>query len=136
MLRDAIRALPDRLRERIRGQAEEVDRKEALGEPVSCPLLVDDRCAVYESRPLICRTQGLPLLFESEDATQEVDFCPLNFTSPDAVEDLDEDHLVPLDSINLKLAVVNLNYCIDTGIEKEKIGERVRVSDIVLISRK
>jgi Fe-S-cluster containining protein len=36
----------------------------AGGGPCAYPLLVDDRCAVYPDRPLICRTQGLSLLIE------------------------------------------------------------------------
>jgi len=32
------------------------------------------RCVIYEARPLICRTHGLPLLISGE-----VDHCPLNF---------------------------------------------------------
>lgn len=137
ILREAIGRLPEDLRERIRRQSEDVDRLEALGEPVSCPLLVDDRCAVYESRPLICRTQGLPLLFENEEDEQEVDFCPLNFNTPGAIDDLNQDSLVPLDAINLKLALANLQYCIETGVDREKIGERMRMSEIIKVeSRK
>jgi hypothetical protein len=98
-------------------------------------LLVDDRCAVYESRPLICRTQGLPLLIEAEDGWQEVDFCPLNFTAPNAFDDLDDDHLAPLDALNLKLAIVNLQYCQENGVDREAIGERQKMSEIVLKSR-
>ncbi len=95
-------------------------------------MLVDDRCAVYESRPLICRTQGLPLLIEAEDGEAEVDFCPLNFTAPDAVADLDETHLVPLDELNLKLALVNLQYCREQGIADDASGQRVPMANIIL----
>ncbi len=95
-------------------------------------MLVDDACAIYPSRPLICRTQGLPLLIEAEDGEQEVVFCPLNFTAPDAVDDLDEEHLVPLDAINLKLALINLQSCREKGIESEASGQRVTMSDIIL----
>src|SRR2546426_7210761 len=66
VVREAVAALPAEIRERIRHQAREVREREARGEPVACPLLLDDRCAIYSSRPLICRTQGLPLLIEAE----------------------------------------------------------------------
>lgn len=130
ILREAIGRLPEDMRQRIRRQSEDVDRLEVLGEPVSCPLLVDDRCSVYESRPLICRTQGLPLLFENEEDEQEVDFCPLNFNSPGAIDDLNQDSLVPLDAINLKLALVNVQHCIEAGVEKGKIGDRIKLSQV------
>ncbi len=130
-MREAIEALPHELQERIKQQAREVNAKESQGKPVACPLLVDDRCAVYESRPLICRTQGLPLLIAADDGEQEVDFCPLNFTAPNAFDDLDADRLAPLDALNLKLAIVNLQYCQENGIEKEAVGERKKIGEII-----
>src|SRR6185436_15215063 len=131
-VREAVAALPRETRERIGQQAREVRELEARGEPVACPLLVDDHCAIYSSRPLICRTQGLPLLIETDDGGQEVDFCPLNFTAPDALDDLDEQHLVPLDELNLKLSLVNLHHCRTQGIPDAQSGQRQRMSDIIL----
>jgi Fe-S-cluster containining protein len=134
-IRGAIEALSDQTRARIEARARAVFEREALGEPVACPLLLDDRCSIYESRPLICRTQGLPLLIEAEDGGQEVDFCPLNFTADDATDDLDEDHLVPLDALNLRLALVNLQHCREKGLDDEASGERVKMADIALESQ-
>jgi len=135
--RAAIEALPLPIRARVEEQAREIIKCEAQGEPAPCPLppcplLMDDRCSIYESRPLICRTQGLPLLIESEDGEQEVDFCPLNFTEPGAIDDLDEDHLVPLDALNLRLALLNLEHCRETGLGDEAVGERIKMADIIL----
>ncbi len=45
-----------------------------------CTFLYNDQCTVYEARPLICRTQGLPLFVASENA---LDYCPLNFKDGD-----------------------------------------------------
>ena len=56
------------LRATIRSQADDP----ALSD--RCALLVDGRCSVYAQRPLICRSQGLPLLTE-----ERLDWCPLNF---------------------------------------------------------
>lgn len=133
-MREAIALLPENVRVVLEIQAREVIEREATGEPVACPLLVDNRCSIYESRPLICRTQGLPLLLEAEDGEQEVDFCPLNFTAPEALDDLDEDSLIPLDDLNLKLAIVNLQHCRENGIADEASGERIRIADILLQS--
>jgi uncharacterized protein len=130
--RAAIESLPAPIRARVEEQAREVIKREARGERVACPLLVDDRCSIYESRPLICRTQGLPLLMETEDGDQEVDFCPLNFTETGAVDDLDEGHLVPLDAINLRLALLNLEHCRETGVGDEASGERMKIAGIIL----
>jgi uncharacterized protein len=131
----ALAELPTGLRTRIAQQAVEINESEARGEPVACPLLVDNRCAIYAARPLICRTQGLPLLFEVEDGAQEVDFCPLNFTTPEAQNDLDEEHLVPLDEVNTRLALANLQHCREAGIPDQDSGQRQRMSDIILQSQ-
>jgi uncharacterized protein len=131
-IRRAIEAMPAALRGRVEAQARETDVREARGEPVACPLLVDDRCAIYESRPLICRTQGLPLLLEADDGELEVDFCPLNFSAPDAANDLEETHLVPLERINLQLALVNLQFCRDRRLPE---GARHPISAIIANAR-
>jgi Fe-S-cluster containining protein len=128
---DAVKALPDETRRRVAEQACQVEEAERRGTDIACPLLVDERCAIYESRPLICRTQGLPLMYEAADGEQEVDFCPLNFTAPNAVDDLDEAQLVPLDALNLKLALINLQYCHENGIEPAHASERHKMSDVI-----
>ncbi|MBP6824890.1 MAG: YkgJ family cysteine cluster protein [Acidobacteria bacterium] len=131
-IRAAIEALPDSLRVQLKARACETLELEARSESVACPMLIDDRCSIYESRPLICRTQGLPLLIEAEDGQPEVDFCPLNFTAEDAVDDLNEDHLVPLDELNFKLALVNLQHCREQGIADELSGQRLPMAEIIL----
>jgi hypothetical protein len=77
------------LRERVRRQA---DDPAALHH---CALLVDDRCAVYDERPLICRTHGLPTRVVDEGIAS-LQGCPLNFTGGDP----------PAQSV-LELAAVN-----------------------------
>ena len=135
-MRQAIEALPKETRAIIEQQAGEVTEREAGNQPVACPLLVEDRCSIYESRPLICRTQGLPLLLEAEDNEAEIDFCPLNFTAPDAIDDLtqalDAANFVPLDDLNLKLALVNLQFCREQGIPDESSGQRQQMAEIIL----
>ncbi len=130
----AIEALPEPLRVQLNEQARKTLELEARGQSAICPMLVDDRCSVYESRPMICRTQGLPLLIEAEDGEAEVDFCPLNFTDENAIADLDQDYLVPLDDLNLKLALVNLQHCRERGIADEASGQRMPMAEIILES--
>lgn len=129
---EAVETLPESVRAQLNQQARDVLEAEARSEAVACPMLIENRCSIYESRPLICRTQGLPLLIEAEDGEAEVDFCPLNFTAETAIDDLDEAHLVPLDDLNLKLALVNLQHCREHGIADEKSGERVPMAEIIL----
>lgn len=52
-------------------------------EPVekeACTFLYQGQCSIYEARPLICRTQGLPLYVASDNV---LDYCPLNFKEGD-----------------------------------------------------
>ena len=56
-----------------------------------CAFLEEDgRCAVYASRPLVCRTQGLPMRYDEgltpeqtfgkSEKNEPLTWCPLNFT--------------------------------------------------------
>lgn len=80
------------LRERARRQASDPRAQH------HCALLVDDRCTVYDERPLICRGHGLPTRVPGEG----VQGCPLNFTSeePPAASVLD------LSAVNAPLSVM------------------------------
>ncbi len=127
---EAVRALPRPILDLVRKQAEC-----AVGDPAeegSCPLLVREMCAVYTARPLICRTQGLPLLLEAEDGNLEVDFCPLNFTGPGAEGDLEDDYLVNLEALNRGLALANLEYCASLGRGPERDAGRELIGAIIL----
>ena len=126
-MKSAIKNLPDETKFRVASQAKIITEQESRGESVACPLLVDDQCSIYDSRPIICRTQGLPLLYEAEDGNSEVDFCPLNFTAENATDDLEEIHLVPLDALNLKLSIANLEFCQAHAIEP---NQRIKIADL------
>ena len=122
-VKSAIQNLPQILQERIHQQALVITEQQTE----ICPLLVNDKCSIYDSRPIICRTQGLPLLYEAEDGNQEVDFCPLNFTSENATDSLEENHLVPLDALNLKLSIANLEFCQAHEIEA---NHRIKIAEL------
>ncbi|PRQ07375.1 YkgJ family cysteine cluster protein [Enhygromyxa salina] len=86
------------LRERIREQGRDLESS-------SCALLVDGRCSVYEQRPMICRSHGLPVAVadpERVDGPLRVDHCPLNFveSSPPRAS------VLILDAVNRPLAVI------------------------------
>ena len=75
-----------------------------------CPLLVADHCVVYQARPLICRTHGLPLLIES-DGVKRVTFCEDNFQG---VAALPGSAVLNLETLNSTLAALNSSYAADT----------------------
>ncbi len=92
-----------------------------------CLLLSDDLCQVYAIRPVICRTQGLPLGYVDEFAgTIEVSACPLNFP-----EDFPftQENLFFMDQFNLRLAELNAEYCEDSGVDPDK---RIPLGDLIV----
>ncbi len=96
LLREGLAALDLEARARL------AVRLAALGTTTACVLLEEDgRCSVYGARPLVCRTQGLPLRYpegvvareasfaRSGGAPGELTWCPLNFIArPPAREDV------------------------------------------------
>jgi Fe-S-cluster containining protein len=128
----AIQLLPDETQQTLKHQAAETVERESQGQAVACPLLINDECAIYQARPVICRTQGLPLLYETEDGHQAVDFCPLNFTAEGATDELAEARLVPLETLNLRLAAINLQFCREQGVSDAASFRRIRISDVIL----
>ncbi len=106
-LREAIAALePDR-----RARLAERARSRSPGDP--CVMLEDERCVVYEARPLVCRTQGHALRYPSGTLPEEtvratsdageVTWCPLNYGArpPESRDVLDAER------VDVLLAVVN-----------------------------
>ncbi len=86
LLRSALAAIETAdpaLRQRIRDQA---SSQEHSG---SCALLVDGRCSVYDARPMICRSHGLPIAVERADGL-ELDCCPLNFRAQSDASDTND----------------------------------------------
>ncbi len=88
-IRDALGALPPEVRSRVRAQAEQTQH---------CAMLLDGQCAVYDQRPLICRSHGSAVLLEDG----RIDHCPLNFTeqSPAAP------NVLRLSAVNKPLSVM------------------------------
>lgn len=74
----------------------------------ACPFLVKDACTIYDHRPIICRTQGLPLLFTGDEGW-ELSACELNFTNFDFSE-FDTENTFPQDKFNSKLYLINKEY--------------------------
>lgn len=79
-----------------------------------CSFLYNDQCTIYEARPLICRTQGLPLYVASENV---LDYCPLNFTAGDPPKE---------DWLNLERMNTLLSYAAAVA----KKDARVKLSDL------
>ena len=110
-------------------------RAEAASDGRCVMLDADDRCLVHAARPLVCRTQGLPLLYPEgvipvdavllRTSRGDVTVCPLNFT--DARPEAED--LVDAARIDTMLALVDR---LDSESRGETIGERVAMRAIAL----
>jgi uncharacterized protein len=95
--------------------------------PGACAFLAEDgSCRIYEHRPYVCRTQGLPLRWIDENADGQVvemrDICPLNEPGP-AIETLPAEECWTLGPFEEFLA--KLQTAADGGQ-----GKRVRLRDL------
>lgn len=92
-----------------------------------CPLLSHNRCLLYEARPIICRTHGLPILF-SEDGNQRLDCCPLNLVNE---ESLPGAAIIDLDRLNTVLVAINALFIKETGASTD-LPERLTIAEALL----
>ncbi len=88
-----------------------------------CPLLSNGRCLLYEARPIICRTHGLPVLFTEGDE-RRTDVCPLNCRG---MEQLPGEVVLDLERLNTLLVSVNVLYLREFGL---KLPERIRLEEL------
>jgi Fe-S-cluster containining protein len=76
----------------------------------ACAMLdADGSCRIYEHRPYVCRTQGLPLRWVGERDGESVewrDVCPLNEVPGEPVESLDAGHCWTLGPFEGRLAAL------------------------------
>jgi uncharacterized protein len=110
-LRRHLAALPAEARARV--------RRRAVAAPDGRCIMLDDggTCAVYEARPMVCRTQGLPLRYPPDFVPEEalagrlgedgVTWCHLNFTAaaPEPRDVLDAER------VDLLLGLANQAHC-------------------------
>ncbi len=89
-----------------------------------CPLLENGICLSYDTRPIICRTHGLPIMIVRQ-GKPEVDFCPLNFTH---VTTLSGKAMIDLDRLNNTLAAINALFAERSG----NLPERLTIAEAIL----
>jgi Fe-S-cluster containining protein len=126
-VRAGLAALPPAARADVRQRGQrELARAANEEQPPRCAMLGDDdRCAIYEARPLVCRTQGHALRYPSglipSDAitrrTEKGDltWCPLNY---DAAEPNAED-VLDAERVDQILAVVAARHAVAHGVDRE-----------------
>ena len=133
-LRAALARLPQPARAAIAARGRREREREQQGERPRCAMLdPEGRCGVYEARPLVCRTQGLPLQYPAGTVPEasvrgrtsrgEITYCPLNFTEapPRGPDVLDAER------VNQMLALVNRGWAEALGLNP---AERETLSDL------
>lgn len=126
-VRAALVALSPERRADVRGRGQrELLRAANEDEPPRCAMLDhDDRCAIYEARPLVCRTQGHALryplgLIPSEAIARRTErgdltWCPLNY---DGSEPKPED-VLDAERVDQILAVVSARHADAHGVDRD-----------------
>jgi len=79
-----------------------------------CIFLINNECSIYEHRPIVCRTQGLPLLYDNEDEEnneKELSICEKNFC-----ENILPETILDMEKINTALIMINKMFENEQGI--------------------
>jgi len=120
---------------RIRREASELlDDGEPHPEGACAFLDAGGRCRIYESRPYVCRTQGLPLRWlerpegasdEDDEIVERRDICPLNDESGPPLETLPAEACWPIGPVEQTLAALQSRFQADRdGADLERIALR------------
>jgi hypothetical protein len=129
-IRRALGALDGATRGAIRARADAPVTRPGASAADCVMLSREGACDVYPARPLVCRTQGLPLRYPRSvvpeasvmmrGSTGDVTWCPLNFTDtpPRSASVLDAER------VDQMLSLVNLRFAGDEA------GARIRLRDL------
>jgi Fe-S-cluster containining protein len=126
-LRAHVTAMPDDERARLA----EVARRPYDPADMRCAALEDDgRCLVYDGRPIVCRSHGVPVRVYGEANGRRfpiIDSCPLNFaTGP---ERADPDCILDQETLSATLIAIDAEDADARGRER---GQRVPLAELLV----
>ena len=123
-LRRGLALLPEQTRQELAVAA--TDEKREM-----CPALDEQgRCRVYESRPLICRSYGVPLRHRREVNVVNppvIDVCDLNFVET-ALNVLPTEDVMDQTSIDTRISEIDADHCARKRLPQ---GERITLATIL-----
>jgi Fe-S-cluster containining protein len=94
----------------------------------SCPVLESDgTCALYEHRPLVCRTQGLPIRLREPGSPEQLVACELCFEGRDLGE-IDPECVLDQATLSTILAALDRLHASVAG---EAPGGRVAIAALL-----
>ena len=154
-LNEKFNALDDDVKNRILIEADKADRKihkikrnlfkehqqgadekdilsKASREKARCPLLVDNRCALYDHRPITCRLYGIPMDMGHIAASCSLSGFEQGFSYPtvhmgkvhDTLHAMSEEVAIAINSKypELRSMLVPVSMCLLTDYSKEYLG--------------
>lgn len=95
----------------------------------SCTFLKNHACTIYENRPLICRTHGMPLIYANDDGEFELSACELNFKEFD-FDDFNMENTFHQDKYNSKLFMLNREFLMNENTGMSEL-ELIPVKNLV-----
>jgi Fe-S-cluster containining protein len=111
-------------------QASHIQRKARKSSSFGpCPLLEDGACLLYDSRAIICRTHGYPILSEY-NGHQSVGFCHKNFKD---LPSFTADRIIELAPLNKNLMMLNRQF-IDEFAGLLFAADRLTVGEALLLN--
>ncbi len=126
----AFKILPveyESIKENLKNLSFKINSEAKQGE---CKFLVDNKCQIYEHRPIICRTHGYPLVRLNEELEEyEVSYCPLNFKDY-PLENFNSENVFFEDTFNSKLYQLNKDYLIDTSNDDYDAGQLLKLNSL------
>lgn len=91
---------------------------------IPCAMLDSDGlCRIYEARPMICRTHGLPLAIPDDDNVYG-DVCPLSFDGGAGLAEVPGDDFLSLETVNTVLAALNQQFVQRAVVAPERVSLR------------
>lgn len=95
----------------------------------ACPLLHNDECLIYDARPIICRTFGLPaIVVDDEGETIDLQICDKNFVKKGLK--LEKEYIININTLNSMLFIINSAFVkIYQGYDDKNV--RLNVLEII-----
>ncbi len=98
----------------------------------SCNFLINAACSIYEFRPIICRTQGFPLLYQNAVGDgYELSVCHLNFKQHNPMQ-FNESNALFMPPFNSQLFLLNRDYVKEHYSKELNSKSRAPIYDIFL----
>ncbi len=96
----------------------------------ACRFLVNGKCSIYKIRPIICRTQGLPLLYENSYGTGfELSACKLNFKGID-ISIFNTENSLYMPPFTSRLFLLNQNFIENNFNDRHTAVDRLSLNRI------